>query len=160
MYQNQLPSVSLAWSKAPSSGSFSLVHRSNGGQRRYKVGSAAYSFRSGSLQEGQHVFYFEGGGKVSRQTTVRIRFDNKAPTASLKTPANLNVAQGEKVIIAGVAQPGWKVEINGKAAKVDGEQRFSQEAEMPGGERALAVRLTHPRRGTHIYVRRAAGTHD
>jgi len=160
MYQNQLPAVSLRWSKAPSGTGFVLSHRSAAGNRSYKVSTPAYSFRSGALPEGAHTFYFEGGGKVSRQTTVQIKFDNAAPTASLQTPVGLNVKQGEQVTISGVAQPGWNVEINGKSAALDGQQRFSQKAEMPTDERALAVRLTHPERGTHIYVRRAAHTND
>jgi len=158
MYQNQLPAVSLRWSKAPQGAGFVLSHRSPTGNKSYKVPGPSYSFRSGALPEGSHTFYFEGGGKVSRQTTVQIRFDNAAPTASLQTPVALNVKQGELVNISGVAQPGWSVEINGKSADLDGQQRFSQKAEMPTGERALAVRLTHPQRGTHIYVRRAANT--
>ena len=158
MYQNQLPAVSLRWSKAPQGASFVLSHRSAAGQKSYKVSSASYSVRSGALPEGTHTFYFEGGGKVSRQTTVQIKFDNVAPTASLQTPVALNVRQGELVNISGVAQPGWSVEINGKSADLDGQQRFSQKAQMPTDERALAVRLTHPQRGTHIYVRRAATT--
>lgn len=158
MYQNQLPAVSLRWSKAPEGAGFVLSHRSSAGNRSYKVSAPSYSFRSGALPEGSHTFYFEGGGKVSRQTTVQIRFDNAAPTASLQTPVALNVKQGESVNISGVAQPGWTVQINGKSADLDGQQRFSQKAEMPTDERALAVRLTHPQRGTHIYVRRAAST--
>jgi len=158
MYQNQLPAVSLRWSKAPQGTGFVLSHRSSSGNKSYKAPGPSYSFRSGALPEGSHTFYFEGGGKVSRQTTVQIKFDNVAPTASLQTPVALNVKQGELVNITGVAQPGWSVEINGKSADLDGQQRFSQKAEMPTGERALAVRLTHPQRGTHIYVRRAANT--
>ncbi|HEU5074409.1 MAG TPA: hypothetical protein VFU02_09555 [Polyangiaceae bacterium] len=158
MYQNQLPAVALRWSTAPAGTSFVLSHRSAAGNRSYKVSAPSYSFRSGALPEGSHVFYFEGGGKVSRQTSVQIRFDNSAPTASLQTPVALNVKQGELVNISGVAQPGWRVEINGTSADLDGQQRFSQKAEMPKDERALAVRLTHPQRGTHIYVRRAANT--
>lgn len=158
MYQNQLPALSLRWSKAPPGAGFALVHRSAAGNRSYKLSAPSYSFRSGALPEGSHTFYFEGGGKVSRQTTVQIKFDNAAPTASLQTPVALNVKQGESVNISGVAQPGWSVEINGKSASLDAQQRFSQKAEMPTDERALAVRLTHPARGTHIYVRRAAST--
>lgn len=160
MYQNQLPAVSLRWSKAPPATSFTLTHRSPFGSKAYKTSSAAYSFRSGALPEGTHTFFFEGGGKVSRQTTVQIKFDNAAPTASLRTPVGPNVKQGEAITISGVAQPGWDVKINGKSAALDGQQRFSQKAEMPTDARALAVRLTHPQRGTHIYVRRAAGSND
>lgn len=158
MYQNQLPQVSLRWSKAPEGAGFVLAHRSAAGSRSYKVSTPTYSFRSGALPEGSHTFYFEGGGKVSRQTTVQIRFDNAAPTASLQTPVALGVKQGESVNISGVAQPGWSVQINGNSATLDGQQRFNQKAEMPRTERALAVRLTHPQRGTHIYVRRAASS--
>ncbi len=160
MYQNQLPSVTLRWSKAPKASSFVLTHRTARGHRTYESSSPSYSFRSGALVEGSHTFYFEGAGRVSRQTTVNIKFDNAAPTASLQTPVGLDAKQGEQVTISGVAQPGWSVEINGKSARLDGQQRFSQKAEMPTGDHALAVRLTHPQRGTHIYVRRAAVGHD
>jgi hypothetical protein len=152
-YQNQLPSVSVRWQKAPPAGSFSLVHRSPRGQNNHKLSAAVHAFRSGQLSDGRHVFHFEGGGKVSRQTTVQIQFDNAAPTASLSTPEA--VRQGEKLNITGTALPGWSVEINGESVPLDGQQRFSWEAQMPGEERALAVKLTHPHRGTHIYVRRA-----
>ena len=161
MYQNQLPKVSLRWSSAPPEAkSFSLVHQFPTGSKSYETTSPSYVFASGALRAGTHVFYFEGGGKVSRWTTVRILFDNKAPTVSLQTPANLDAAPGDRVTIAGVAQRGWRVEINGKPADLDAQHRFSQEVEMPTDERSLAVRLTHPRQGTHIYLRRAAGLHD
>ena len=161
VYQNQLPRVSLSWSNAPPDAqSFSLVHRSPAGTKKYSTNSPSYTFVSGALSAGTHVFYFEGGNKVSRWTTIRIRFDNKAPTATLKTPANLAAAPGDRVTIAGVAQLGWRVEIDGKPALLDAQQQFNQEAAMPTDERALVVRLTHPRHGTHIYLRRATDHHD
>jgi hypothetical protein len=110
------------------------------------------------LAEGRHTFYFEGGGKVSRRTHVVIRFDNAAPTASLKTPSRVSVKPGGEISIAGTAQPGWKVNVNGKTLAQDGQQRFSSKVEMPTNQRAIEVRLTHPQRGTHIYVRRAVGS--
>jgi hypothetical protein len=157
LYQNQLPSVSIRWPKAPAGGSFVLKHSSSRGQRTYNTNQPSYGFRSGALHEGTHTFYFEGGGKVSRQTRVVIRFDNAAPTASLKTPGRINVKPGGEVSIAGTAQPGWTVDVNGKRLSQDGQQRFSSKVEMPANQRALEVRLTHPQRGTHIYVRRAVG---
>jgi hypothetical protein len=157
LYQNQLPAVSIRWPNAPTTGSFVLRHKSSSGQRSYDTGQPSYGFRSGALPEGRHTFYFEGGGKVSRQTNVVIRFDNAAPTASLKTPGRVSVKPGGEVSIAGTAQPGWTVDVNGKKLSQDGQQRFSSKAEMPANQRALEVRLTHPQRGTHIYVRRAAG---
>lgn len=158
LYQNQLPAVSIRWPKAPKAGSYVLRHSSSRGQRSYNTSQPSYGFRSGALHEGKHTFYFEGGGKVSRQTRVLIRFDNAAPTASLKTPGRITVNKGGEVAIAGTAQPGWTVNVNGKNLSQDGQQRFSSKVEMPTNQRALEVRLTHPQRGTHIYVRRAAGT--
>jgi hypothetical protein len=161
MYQNQLPKVSLRWSNAPSEAkTFVLVHQSPVGKKSYQASSPSYAFRSGALGAGTHGFCFEGGGKVSRWTTVRILFDNEAPTVSLRTPANLSVAQGASVTIAGVAEQGWRVEINGNPAILDAQHQFSQQVTMSSEERSLAVRLTHPRQGTHIYLRRATGLHD
>lgn len=160
MYQNQLPRVTVVWPNAPASANYTLKVESRGATKTYTSAAASYTFASGGLPEGRHTLAFEGGGKVSRYTGVEIAFDNAAPMASLSTPSESTLGQGGELVIAGVAQPGWSVEVDGQKVTQDGTQRFSQGFKVPATERAIGVRLTHPTRGTHIYVRRATRNHD
>lgn len=156
LYQNQLPQVSVRWSKAPEGvGSFKLHVSGPGGKRTYTTSGPSYGFRSGALSEGTHSVYFEGGGRVSRQTRITILFDNATPTASLSTPTELKANPGGEVVLAGTALPGWDVEVDGQSIGQDAGSRFSVKTKVPENGRPVAVRLTHPTRGTHIYLRRA-----
>jgi hypothetical protein len=156
MYQNQLPRLVVTWPHAPAASGYALHVESRSGSKTYASGSASYTFESGALPEGRHTLYFEGGGRISRRTGVEITFDNAAPMASLATPVQPEVSEGGEINVAGVAQPGWSVEIEGTKVEQDGQRRFKQGVRMPTSQRALAVKLTHPSRGTHVYLRRAA----
>jgi hypothetical protein len=155
LYQNQVPQISLNWAGAPPSGPYVLHHSNNGAARTYTASAPSYSFRSGRLGEGKHVFYFQTGGKLSRHTTVQVRFDNAAPKASLQIPVAPSAAPGEGLSVTGSALPGWDVEVDGKKLEQDARGRFAAAASMPTSQQAIEVRLTHPTRGTHIYLRRA-----
>jgi hypothetical protein len=158
LYQNQLPQVALRWSKAPEGAGSYKVHVSGpGGKRTFAAGSPSYTFPSGALGEGTHTVYLEGGGRVSRQTSVTILFDNATPTASLSTPTDLKAAPGGDITLAGTALPGWQVEVDGRAVGQDAGSRFSVKTKVPENGRPVSVRLTHPTRGTHIYLRRGSG---
>lgn len=160
MYQNQLPNLKVDWPNAPPASSYALVVESKGRTKRLVSASPNYTFKSGTLTEGGHEIHFEGGGKLSRHTVVEIKFDNAAPTASLSTPIEPNVREGGEITIAGVTQPGWSIEIGGVKLEQDGQQRFAQKTTMPTSERALTIKLSHPARGTHVYLRRSARNHD
>ncbi|MGC4066733.1 MAG: FecR domain-containing protein [Polyangiaceae bacterium] len=155
-YQNQLPNLSVQWPGAPEDGSYTIGVETRRMLRKFHSTVPSYTFRSGTLAEGQHTIHFEGGGKFSRHTTVEIVFDNAAPKVSLLTPPELRVAPGEEVSVTGVAQPGWSVSVGGRAVALDGQQRFTEKVTMPVNERALAITLTNPERGTHVYLRRAS----
>ncbi len=157
LYQNQMPRVMLRWSKAPSESGPFVVHVSgpNGG-RTYSAKTSSFTLPAGALGDGTHVVHMDGGGRVSRQSSVTIRFDNAAPTATLETPVATQAKAGQPLSVAGTVLPGWSVSVNGTPVALDGS-RFVAQANMPTGERALAIVLTHPQRGTHIYLRRAAG---
>lgn len=159
-YQNQLPILNVVWPNAPASSSYKLFLESRSGKKTFTSSVPSYTFRSGALQEGSHQLHFEGGGKFSRHTKVEIAFDNAAPKASLETPVETNVREGGELTVVGVAQPGWVVEIAGTKVEQDSRQRFAQKATMPSNERALAIKLTHPVRGTHVYLRRSARAND
>jgi len=157
LYQNQLPQVTVRWSPAPAGSGFKLYVSGGGRSRTLSSSQAAYTFGSGGLSEGTHTLYFEGAGRVSRKSSVTILFDNATPTAALQTPANTGVGPGGSLRLVGAALPGWAVTVDGRPIALDADGRFSVSANMPGDGRPLAVYLSHPTRGSQVYLRRPAG---
>jgi len=154
LYQNRLPALTLTWPDAPKAGELRLTHEFAGEKAEQALTQPRHTFESGSLREGRHDFYFTGGGKVSRHTRVDIQFDNAAPTATLD-PTVRDPKPGDALTISGIALPGWKVQVAEQHAVQDAQGRFSLPATWPSDTRSLAVRLSHPERGTQVYVRRS-----
>ncbi len=156
LYQNLLPSITVRWPNAPPADSYTLSITSNGRSRSLSTQQASFSFAPGQLKEGQHSFQFTSAqGRKSRVSTASIRFDNAAPKASIKTPTDGGFGPNESVRVSGIALPGWEVFAQGSAVTMDGEQRFA--ASVASGQRGLVLQFSHPQRGVHHYVRRAAG---
>lgn len=154
LYQNRLPVLTLTWPGAPALSTLSLTHEFEGQKQALTLAEPRHTFESGTLREGQHAFFFTGGGKVSRHTRVDIQFDNAAPTATLEAAATGGIEPGEALTISGSALPGWQVKVGETSVAQDAQGRFSSAATWPSATRALAVRLSHPERGTHLYLRR------
>jgi hypothetical protein len=158
MYQNQLPQLTVTWPNPPASSSYTLHLESHAGNKTVQTAGPSYTFRSGALPEGHHTVFFESENKVSRRTGIDISFDNAAPTASLAAPTSGDA--DDQMTISGVALPGWQVEIAGSKIEQDGQQRFSQKVQLPQSDTAVAVKLIHPTRGVHVYLRRSSRPHD
>jgi hypothetical protein len=156
LYQTLLPKLSVRWPNAPTAGSYALTVRSNKGTRTLQSKTSSYLFGPGALPEGEHVLSFEGDGKSSKQTSVVIRFDNAAPTASLSSPADQSFGPGASVLVAGSALPGWSVTAGGRELTQDAQNRFSEQVSAPSAERALVIRFSQAGRGVHYYLRRSA----
>jgi hypothetical protein len=154
LYQNRLPEITLSWPNPPAGGNLRLIHQHRGNETALASSEPRYDFASGQLAEGHHGFYFDGGGSVSRQTTVDIVFDNAAPRASLLLAPVLTQRPGESVAIAGTALPGSEVYVDGARVPIDARGRFSASAALPVVQHALAIKLVQPGRGTHYYLRR------
>lgn len=154
LYQNRLPVLTLTWPGAPQLSALSLTHEFEGKKQELSLTEPRHTFESGTLREGQHAFSFTAGGKVSRHTRVDIQFDNAAPTATLEAAATGDIEPGEALTISGIALPGWQVKVGENGVAQDAQGRFSSPATWPSATRALAVRLSHPERGTHVYLRR------
>jgi len=159
LYQNLLPKLSVRWPNAPSAASYTLTLASPGGKTESRASAApSWSFAAGAVREGVHRLTAEASGAGrSKVTTLDIRFDNAAPTATLTSPADGRFAAGGAVVVAGSALEGWTISAAGKELPLDNQLRFSGEVTAPAGERALAVQFVHSRRGVHYYLRRSAG---
>jgi ferric-dicitrate binding protein FerR (iron transport regulator) len=155
LYQNRLPDITLGWRDAPAGASSSLVHEFGSRSETLALTEPEHVFASGTLAEGSHVLHFVGGGKISRRTTINVVFDNAAPKASINTPVASSAAPGEELNIAGTALPGWDVSIDGHPAPCDAQGRFSLPVAWPNELHALSIRLRHPERGTHVFLRRS-----
>jgi hypothetical protein len=88
-----------------------------------------------------------------------VKFDNAAPAASIREPADGSFGPTDTVKVAGLVSEGWSVSINGTAVPLDEQQRFSTTATPVPGENAIVLRLSHPTRGVVYYVRHAGAAH-
>jgi hypothetical protein len=157
LYQNLPPRVVVRWRGAAAPGPYVLEWEGGRGRPR-RSPRPRFELPSGALREGRHAFTVRAaGGAVSPRTRLSIRFDNAAPTASIRHPADGAFAAGETVTVAGIAQRGWAVRAEGRALPLDAHHRFRGAVTAPAHRSALAIRLSHPRRGVHYYLRRARG---
>jgi hypothetical protein len=153
-YQNQLPDISARWPNAPSAPRYTLEIDG----KTMALEAPEHVFKSGSLRDGTHHLSFQAKERRSRTTTVEISFDNAAPKASLTAPDDRSFSPGASVAIEGVALRTWKVSVEGGTIAMDDADRFSGQVSTSPEHPDIAVRLTHPRLGTHYYLRRAAGS--
>ncbi|MBE7448427.1 MAG: hypothetical protein HS111_05945 [Kofleriaceae bacterium] len=149
-YQNRLPALTISWREAP--GASTLHVQAAGGAVRTFEGSGRHQLAAGTLAEGSHTVWITAGARSSPRTTVRIGFDNAAPTAQITAPP-ARAAWADTVAVSGVTVEGWSVAVDGRAAERDGSGRFRATVEADG-KRTFAIRLAHPQHGVHYYLRR------
>jgi hypothetical protein len=153
-YSNQPPTLKLRWPNAPTEPGYVL--EVDGKPRNLQV--SEYVFKSGELSDGSHAVSFRAGTRRSRTTTIEVRFDNNAPTASVTQPADRAFSPGQAIQVSGVSLPSWKVSLIGGTIREESDGRFTGSI-TPTAERPdISVRLSHPRRGVHYYLRRAASS--
>ena len=104
LYQNLLPSLVVRWMDAPSTRGFAL---SVDGKRQ-PSDTARATIRAGNLAEGTHTLKFEtaDGSKASAETTVVVKFDNAAPAAQIREPADGSFGPADTVKVAGLVSEG------------------------------------------------------
>lgn len=153
-YENQLPEVRVRWPNAPVANAYKLELDG----KPMSVPKPEHVFESGSLRDGVHQLTFEAASRRSRTTTIDVRFDNTAATASLSSPADRAFAAGDSVSIEGVALPAWNVSVRDGTIEKIGADRFQGRVVTSAEHPDVAVRLVHRRLGTHYYLRRASGS--
>lgn len=156
MYQNLLPVITMKWDGAPASASYTLrVIPQRGQERTQRVTAPRHTFQSGDLDEGTYRFAFEASdGRRSQESVLTIVFDNAAPAAYLREPAANATLSGASVRVSGVAVEGASVSVDGRDLPLDGQARFGGDVPLSTTDDALAVRIAHPQRGVHYYLRR------
>ena len=155
-YQSRLPVIRVKWSTPPAGNDFTL-HVTGETKQKIPLSRPVHTFKSGKLKEGTHKIKFieENSGVRSRSTTVRIQFDNVSDKAVLLAPREMGFGIGENVTVRGAAMPGWKVSGQGGTISIDDAGRFEGTLRHDGNYLAVWLRLSHPRRGVHYYIRSA-----
>lgn len=106
-----------------------------------------------SLREGTYSYWIEAGGAVQgKVSTLIINFDQTAAQVYIEAPQDGAPWAGD-LDVRGAVLPGWTATVDGVPIPLDRQRRFSARVGAPTGQ-ALAIKLSHPERGVHYYLRR------
>ena len=154
-YQSVIPQLQVS---TKGTGSEFKLHISTGGKEQVFSGKGAKINVPGSkLDEGTYTYYLERDGeKDPKVSTLIIDFDNTAPQVYIQSPPAISSKPWEAQIqVRGALMPGWTAAASGVEIPVDKQRRFVGKVDKPTGTSTLAIRLAHPQRGVHYYLRRA-----
>jgi hypothetical protein len=107
-----------------------------------------------SLREGTYSYWIDVNGAMEgKVSTLIINFDQTAAQVYIEAPQNGAPWEGD-IDVRGAVLPGWTATIDAVAIPIDRQRRFAARVGAPSGS-ALAIKLAHPERGIHYYLRRA-----
>lgn len=154
-YQSAIPTMNVVWKGATGSG-FTLRLARAGKDQSFPSSAPFYSIPGSKLSEGTYTVWFEKSGARSKVSTLIIDFDNTAPTVYIDHPDDGAAWPSGELTVAGAVLPGWAVSVDGVALPLDKQRRFRAQVPAPSGDTAgaLAIRVSHPQRGVHYYLRR------
>ncbi|MEO7096077.1 MAG: hypothetical protein ABI175_22640 [Polyangiales bacterium] len=153
-YQSSIPNFAV---RIKGEGGPFVLHMATGGAEESFSGPGPKITVPGEkLKEGTYSYWIDRNGvKDPKVSTLKIYFDNTAPQVYIQSPQN-GKAWGEGDIdVRGAVLPGWQAAVEGVAIPMDKQLRFTAKVARPAGK-ALAIKLSHPKRGTHYYVRRGS----
>lgn len=153
-YQSLIPTVKI---KAPGGGKSYKLHMATAGvDDVVESTKPVFAVDGKKLKEATYTYWVEKDGvKQDKVSTLTIDFDQTQPQVYISDPPNGKPFTAE-VKIGGAVLPGWAVRVEGVEVPVDkSSRRFNASVGPPQGAVALAIRLSHPQRGIHYYLRRA-----
>lgn len=150
-YQSAIPNV-VVHIKNP--GAAHRLHVASAGKDQTFDSSGASILVPGTqLHEGTYTYWVDRDGvKQEKTSTLTIDFDQTAPQVYIESPVNGQPWNGD-IDVRGAVLPGWSAAVEAIAIPVDKQRRFAAKVGIPGST-ALAIRLSHPQRGVHYYLRR------
>jgi len=150
-YQSAIPDLAV---KFPGTAASFKLHLARGG-KDLTFESATNKLRvpGAALSEGVYTYWFDRDGvKQDKVNTLKIDFDQTAPQVYIELPVN-GKPWAADIDVRGAVLPGWSAAVEGVAVPIDAQRRFTAKVGAPPG-RALAIKLSHPLRGMHYYLRR------
>ena len=150
-YQSVIPTIAV---KIKGSGARFKLHVATGGKEQSFAGAGpSIKIPGKSLEEGTYTYWVDRDGvKDPKVSTLVIDFDNTAPQVYIEKPSN-NVVWDPEILVRGAVLPGWNASVDGITIPIDKQRRFSAKVGKPVAG-ALAIKLAHPQRGAHYYLRR------
>lgn len=154
-YQSLIPNIKV---KFPAGGSRYTLHLATGGsEEKFESKTNSITLEGKKLREATYTFWVDKDGtKIDKVSTLQINFDQTAPQVYIESPSN-GKPFGPELDVRGAVLPGWTAKVDVVEIPVDkGTRRFAAKVPPPSGAQALAIRLSHPQRGVHFYLRRGA----
>jgi hypothetical protein len=150
-YQSAIPNV-VVHIRNP--GAAHRLHLASAGKEQtFDSAIAAITVPGGQLHEGAYTYWIDRDGvKQDKVSTLIIDFDQTAPQVYIESPINGEPWTGD-IDVRGAVLPGWSAAVEEIAIPIDKQRRFAAKVGAPSGK-ALAIRLSHPQRGVHFYLRR------
>jgi len=150
-YQSVIPTIAV---RIKGEGAPFTLHVATGGKEETFTGNGPkIKVPSSKLKEGTYTYWIDRNGvKDPKVSTLTIDFDNTAPQVYISSPVNGRPWEGE-IDVRGAVLPGWTAAVDAITIPIDGQRRFSAKVGKPPGN-ALAIKLSHPQRGVHYYLRR------
>jgi hypothetical protein len=150
-YQSAIPNV-VVHVRNPG-GAHRLHLASAGREQTFDSSIVAITVPGNQLHEGAYTYWIDRDGvKQDKVSMLIIDFDQTAPQVYIESPIN-GEPWTEDIDVRGAVLPGWSAAVEEIAIPIDKQRRFAAKVGAPGGK-ALAIRLSHPQRGVHYYLRR------
>jgi hypothetical protein len=153
-YQSLIPNIKIN-TPAEGAGTYTLHLATGGTEQTFESAKPSFDVQGTKLKEGTFTYWVEHGGQKSKISNLIIGFDQKAAQVYIEAPANGAVWNGD-VEVRGATLPNWTAKIDVLELPVDSKNRFKATVPAPSEAKALAIRLSHPKLGTHFYLRRGA----
>jgi hypothetical protein len=154
-YQSLIPTVEFRFKGTGSA--FKLHLATGGAEEVYESSTPTIEVDGKKLKEGTYTFFVEHDGqKQDKISTLKITFDQTSVQVYIESPID-GQPFGAEVDVAGAALPGWTAKVDTADIPIidTSTRRFKAKVPPPsGGAQALAIRLSHPQRGVHFYLRR------
>jgi hypothetical protein len=150
-YQSVVPSLIFGMKGAGSS--FKLTLAQGGKAETFEGSKGSVTVKGDKLKEGTYTYWFVVDGvKQAKTSTLIIDFDQTAPQVYIESPGN-GKPWTAPIEVKGAVMLGWSAAVEGITLPIDKQRRFKAAVDAPPGQ-ALAIRLSHPERGVHYYLRR------
>jgi hypothetical protein len=152
-YQSLIPNVKI---KVPGTGTKFKLHLATGGaEETFESDKPTFTIDGKKLKEASYTYWVDRDGvKQDKASTLIIQFDQTAPQVYIESPQNGKPWPAE-VDVKGAVLPGWTAKVDVVEIPIDkNTRRFSAKVPPPTDAQALAIRLSHPQRGVHYYLRR------
>jgi hypothetical protein len=153
-YQSMIPTMKINTPNT-GAGTYTLHLATGGAEQTFDSAKPSFDVPGSKLKEGTFTYWVEHAGGKSKISTLILEFDQKAAQVYIEAPANGAPWTGD-IDVRGATLPGWTAKIDVNELPVDSKNRFHATVQPPSEAKALAIRLSHGKLGTHFYLRRGA----